>query len=150
MAEMARDAKVPDRSKETRQDHNTDYQMDNVMILRIHEGRSVYLAILRPGAREQRLAEIKNVSDSDTRAEILVRQRIYEVARGLQPSSMQALAAIRDTVTADAREEGIIAPMTPPRTPRPTIGAAPRTPFPFPMAAAPMTPSARPMAAAPK
>ena len=69
---------------------------------------------------------------------------MYDLAKRLQPSSMQALAAIRDTVAMEARQQGAPAGMTPPMTPRP---GAPRTPFPFPFTAAPGTPAAK---AAPK
>jgi hypothetical protein len=148
MAEMARTERPVDPSRETIRGPNTDYLMDNGLVLRIHEGQNMYLSIRLPPAtagggqntpppRGQKLAEIKNLRVGDKSAEIRVRLRIYELAKRLQPSTMQALAAIRDTVTADAREQGFVAPMTPPRTPRP---GAPRTPFPYPMTAAPRSP----------
>jgi hypothetical protein len=136
MNEMAPNERNPDPSRETSYMANTDYRMDNGLVLRFHDAPSAIWIELRtpPRAGDQGttlgiLARLQNPRAAPDGA-VAKRWRIYELAKRLQPSSMQALAAIRDTVETDARQQGLPAGMTPPATPRP---GAPSTPFPYPM-----------------
>ena len=142
MNEMARRERDPDPSRGSRRGVNTDYAMDNGLTLRFHQGSSMWLELRSSVGTLGTLSRLDNALDGDKHADILVRQRIYDLAKRLQPSSMDALAAIRDTITQEARREAPQAqlPMTPPMTPRP---GAPRTPFPS--AAAPAAPSTPPV-----
>ena len=136
MNEMARTERDPDPSRESRRGVNTDYAMDNGLTLRFHQGSSMWLELRSSVGTLGTLSRLDNALDGDKSTDILVRQRIYNLAKRLQPSNMDALAAIRDTITQETRRETPQAtfPMTPPMTPRP---GAPRTPFPYPMAAMP-------------
>ena len=137
MNDMARGESNLDPSRETVFLSNTDYRMDNGLLVRLHDTpSSMWLELRTPpnvndmqGATLGILARLQNPRAAPDGA-VAKRWRIYELAKRLQPSSMKALAAIRDTVEMDARQQGLPAGMTPPATPRP---GAPRTPFPYPM-----------------
>jgi hypothetical protein len=140
MNEMARGETAADPSRETRRGVNTDYAMGNGLTLRFHQGASMWLELRSPTGILGTIARLENALEGDKSADILVRQRIYDLAKRLQPSNMENLAAIRDTITKEAQRQAPQRPfpMTPPMTPRP---GAPRTPFPYPMAAVPQTPA---------
>jgi hypothetical protein len=148
MNEMARNERAPDPSRETRRGVNTDYQLDNGLTLRFYQCSSVWLELRSSIGTMGTLSRLDNALDGNKSADILVRARIYDLAKRLQPSNMHYLAAIRDTITQEARREAPQAtfPMTPPMTPRP---GAPRTPFrPMPAPPSPPQPGTRPKAAA--
>jgi hypothetical protein len=138
MNEMARGETAADPSRETRRGVNTDYAMENGLTLRFHQGASIWLEIRSPTGSLGTIARLDKVLEGDKSADILVRQRIYDQAKRLQPSNMEKLAAIRDTITEEAKRQAPQRPfpMTPPATPRP---GAPETPYPK---AAPPSPAA--------
>jgi hypothetical protein len=129
MNEMARGETDADPSRETRRGLNTDYAMENGLTLRFHQGQSVWVELRSPTGVIGTLAKLDNALTGDKSADILLRQRIYDQAKRLQPSSMEKLAAIRDTIQREAQSQAPQRPfpMTPPATPRP---GAPVTPFP--------------------
>ena len=100
--------------------------MTNGLILRFHDTSSAMWIELRTPRRGgdqgttigiiSRLQNPRTVSEE----QVAKRARIFELAKRLQPSTMEALAAIRDTINLD-----------------PGRASAPSVPYPYPMATGP-------------
>ena len=126
MEEMRQNARGVDPSRETVTGNNTDYRMENGLILRLHQSPTVmWLEILRPATSASRqsisLGMIARLQNWRSASEEAIQRRlgVYEVAKSLQPSTAEGLAAINKT-----------AEMTLPRTPRAAASSAPLTPEP--------------------
>ena len=124
MEKMRQNVKAVDPSRETTTGNNTDYRMENGLILRLHQSPSVmWLEILKPATSASRpstslgmIARLQNWKRASSET-VQRRMGVYEIAKSLQPSSAEELAAINKT-----------AEMTIPRTPRAAASSAPLTP----------------------
>ena len=139
MEEMTRNEKEVDMAREPSYLGSTDYMMDNGMIVRLHDTSSAMWIELRTPSRggEQGavIGTISRLQNPRNAPEAQVARRVFtfELAKQLQPSSMEALAAIRDTVDLGIGGRSI------------SEGTQPkaRAPYPYPIASMPAQTSAR-------
>ena len=110
MEEMEAGERNPDPSRVVISGSNTDYRMDNGLVIRLHEAPSTMWLELRsppisatdPGVT---LATVARIQDGGS-APATARQRrrdVFARAQRLQPSTPKALAAIDRTVEMEAR-----------------------------------------------
>jgi hypothetical protein len=125
MAEMTPYERDADPSREQESGSNTDYRMQNGLILRFHQTSSVmWLELLRPATSlsegSMSLGMVARLQNWRSRSneEIERRRLVFERAKRLEPSTAEALAAINKTVEMDA----------PPTMPRAAGSTGTRTP----------------------
>ena len=125
MAEMRQNARDVDPSRETETGNNTDYRMENGLILRLHETETVmWLELLRPATSLSEgsmslgmVARLQNWRRRGGEEAARRRREVFDLAKSLQPSTAEALAAINKTVEMDL-----------PTIPRAASSAGTRTP----------------------
>ena len=140
MAIMAANERPVDPSRETDTDNNTDYRMQNGLILRLHQSpRVMYVQLLSPAiSASEGSAEVGTVARLinwrvKTGDEIERVRMTYERAKGLEPTTAEALAAINKTVEMDLplparRAAGSTGTRTPATQGTRTPAQAPTTP----------------------
>jgi hypothetical protein len=108
MRAMRENERDPEPSRERETGNNTDYRMQNDLILRFHQTPSVmWLELLRPATSASRgsvslgiVARLQNWRRRSSE-EVTRRKMVYEQAKRLEPMTLEALAAINKTVEMD-------------------------------------------------
>jgi hypothetical protein len=108
MARMAANERVPDPSRERETGNNTDYRMQNGLILRFHQSPTVmFVQLLSPApSASEGSAELGTVARlrnwREKSGDEIERVRLtYERAKKLEPTTAEALAAINKTAEMD-------------------------------------------------
>jgi hypothetical protein len=104
MDEMRQNVKAVDPSRERTTGNDTDYRMENGLILRLHQSPTVmWLEILQPTESASRwstsLGIVARLQNWRGASETAIQRRIgvYEIAKSLQPKTIEELAAINKT-----------------------------------------------------
>ena len=109
MAEMIQREREPDPQRLTTYRTNTDYKMENGLILRLHQAPSViWLELLSPPTTNLpnlnwiSLGRVARLQSPGERSQTAVERRraAFQRAQRLQPSTVEELAAIYKTVEA--------------------------------------------------